>query len=101
MTKRGWLERKLVTLGVMLYSLVPPGRGEPVPLPEGGVHLLEPRDLLGGVERFLDQRGDLIVFFPGCEAPAAPFLLFRLKRSGFSCSRAEASPEGLLISARR
>ncbi len=51
--------------------------------------------------RAVDRRGRLALLFPGCLAPAAPFLLFRLKRSGFSDCRAVITAEGLHLSATR
>jgi hypothetical protein len=56
---------------------------------------------LGDLNRAVDQRGELALFFPGCPAVAAPFLLFRLKRSGFSSCRAMRGAGGLLLAARR
>ena len=51
--------------------------------------------------RAIGQRGELALFFPGCLAVAAPFLLFRLKRTGFSNCSAVATKEGLLLTATR
>ncbi|MBT1074279.1 hypothetical protein [Geobacter grbiciae] len=49
----------------------------------------------------VNAEGDLSLFFPGCPALAAPFLLFRLKRLGFSRCRVRLLPEGLALTARR
>ena len=91
----------------MLYALLPaPGRGatpleadatEMGNLREDGVLRCAPRQVWGGVGRLLDSRGELRMFFPHCLAVAAPVLLFRLKREGFSRCSVEASPEGLLV----
>ncbi|RNC72258.1 MAG: hypothetical protein ED859_02675 [Desulfuromonadales bacterium] len=51
--------------------------------------------------RAVDCRGELALFFPHCPALAAPFLLFRLKRLGFSRCRVRVLPEGLALTARR
>lgn len=45
--------------------------------------------------------GRLALFFPDCAAAAAPFVMFRLKREGFSGCRASATREGLLVDALR
>jgi hypothetical protein len=45
--------------------------------------------------------GRLSFYFPGCRAPAAPFLLFRLKREGFSNCSAAADADGLRLEADR
>jgi hypothetical protein len=49
----------------------------------------------------VDRQGRLALFFPDCMAAAAPFLLFRLKRTGFSGCRAVVTDEGLLLTAIR
>jgi hypothetical protein len=51
--------------------------------------------------RFLDSRGELRLFFPDSLALAAPFLLFRLKREGFSRCLVQASHRGLYVQGRR
>jgi hypothetical protein len=51
--------------------------------------------------RFLDGRGELLLFFADCLAPAAPFILFRLKREGFSRCSVEVTKRGLLVRGRR
>jgi len=49
----------------------------------------------------VNERGELALFFAGCPALAAPFLLFRLKRLGFSRCRVRFTAGGLTLSARR
>jgi hypothetical protein len=56
---------------------------------------------LADLDRAVGRQGELALFFPGCLAVAAPFLLFRLKRAGFSACRAEMTGEGLLLTATR
>ena len=51
--------------------------------------------------RAATAEGELALFFPGCPALAAPFLLFRLKRLGFSRCRVRVVPTGLTLAARR
>jgi len=56
---------------------------------------------LADLDRAVGRQGELALFFPGCLAVAAPFLLFRLKRTGFSACRAMMTGEGLLLTATR
>ena len=72
---------------------VPPGYTR-VPREEIAVYLAE----LG---RAVGNDGKLALFFTGCTAVAAPVLLFRLKREGYSACRATATDEGLLVEANR
>jgi len=56
---------------------------------------------LAGLPGLVSDGGELSLHFPGCLPVAGPFVLFRLKREGFSSCRAEATVEGLFITARR
>lgn len=56
---------------------------------------------LADLGRFIDSRGELHLLFPDCFALVAPFLLFRLKRAGFSRCRAYTQNGGLVLQARR
>lgn len=67
----------------------------------GEVRRCEPRDLRGGMAHLANSRGELRLLFPGCLAIAAPALLFRLKREGFSRCTVAASHEGLLVQGMR
>ena len=107
---RAMLTGFYVTALVMLRSLLPPrpgsltaGGGEATAAPAG--HLtVAPEDIprcLAGLSRAAGKGGELALFFPGCRAPAAPFLLFRLKREGYSNCRAIATADGLLVEATR
>lgn len=49
----------------------------------------------------VDESGRLRLFFPDCFFPAAIFLLFRLKRQGFSDCRATLTDGGILLTAAR
>lgn len=60
-----------------------------------------PRLVRDGLGRLLDSRGELRLFFPRCLAIAAPVLLFRLKREGFSRCSVAVSDQGLLVRGRR
>jgi hypothetical protein len=71
------------------------------PCEAAGALRCAPRRIRGGMNRLLDQSGELRLFFPHCLAIAAPVLLFRLKREGFSVCSVEASELGLLVRGRR
>lgn len=49
----------------------------------------------------VNGNGELTLFFPDCISLAAPFLLMRLKRAGFSRCRAVIEYGGIVLSARR
>ena len=51
--------------------------------------------------QFADSTGEFDLFVPGAFMPAAPFVLFRLKRWGFSGCRVEVEGGGLRLVARR
>ena len=59
------------------------------------------RFYLADLNRAINRQGELRLLFPGCFALAAPLLLFRLKREGFSNCRALMTEEGLLLCAIR
>lgn len=61
----------------------------------------ELRFYLGDLNRGVDLHGEMELCFPGCFAIVSPFLLFRLKRGGFSNCRVLMSEEGLLLTALR
>jgi hypothetical protein len=85
--------RMSTTLQVIVHSLFP-----------GSARIVSPGDVSfapADLERATGPDGTLTLRMPRCAAPAAPFVLFRLKRSGFSDCRAIATKEGLLVEARR
>lgn len=92
--------RILGTLQLMLFALLPGQRGAALPVEAGEETRCAPRQIRG-MRRFLDPLGELHVFFPGCLAIGAPFVLYRLKREGFSNCRVQASPQGLRVQGRR
>lgn len=61
----------------------------------------EPQAIAGGMGRLANRRGELRLFFPYCLAIAAPALLFRLKREGFSACTVRAAKRGLLVQGTR
>ena len=63
--------------------------------------LCNPKELRGGVDRVLDDKGELRVVFVDCLGVAAPFVLFRLKRQGFSRCVVRVIEAGLYVEARR
>jgi hypothetical protein len=53
------------------------------------------------LNRGVDANGEFSLYFDSCYSIAAPFLLFLLKKKGFSNGRALASDKGLQVGARR
>jgi hypothetical protein len=70
-------------------------------LMEGETMHCTPGQVRGGMSRLVNSRGELKLLFPGCRAFAAPALLFRLKREGFSVCTVLTSNEGLVVQGRR
>jgi hypothetical protein len=97
----GYPGRLLCTLQLMRWALFPGAEPGTSPPEFGGVLRCAPRQIRGGMGRLLNSRGELRLFFPGCLAIAAPLVLFRLKREGFSRCSVEASDQGLLVQGRR
>ena len=101
--------RFFITLLVIIRSLVPTDRRTPLPGRAGGIAPpgytpVPPEDIalyLAEFHRAVGNDGKLALFFPDCAAPAAPFLLFRLKREGYSDCRAISTGKGLLVDATR
>jgi len=56
---------------------------------------------LSDISRLLRPDNRLELLFEEALSPAAPFLLYRLKSSGFSSCRAIASSEGIYLTATR
>ncbi len=98
-----------VTVCVIACALFPKGRSGDIPgrVAGGGppgyipVRLEDIPLYLARLDRATGDDGKLALFFPGCTAAAAPFLLFRLKREGYSGCRATATGTGLLLDATR
>lgn len=97
----GTLGRIFRTVRVCWYALLPSAGGGAEPTASGEVRGCEPWQMRGGMGRFLDAGGELRLFFPDCLSIAAPFILFRLKREGFSRCSVRASDRGLLVQGRR
>ncbi|HEX9022946.1 MAG TPA: hypothetical protein VF799_03810 [Geobacteraceae bacterium] len=102
--------RSYFSLLVAANALFPPrpggsgdmGRGATAPSPEYlALTAADVRFYLADLDRALNRRQELRLHFPGCFALVAPFLLFRLKRWGFSNCRALKSAQGLFLAASR
>lgn len=97
------------TMLVIVHALFPAGRhghlsGNAAGSAPPGYTRVPREDIavyLAELDRAVGNDGKLSLFFPGCTAVAAPFLLFRLKREGYSACRATATGDGLLVDARR
>jgi len=59
------------------------------------------RFYMADLNRAIDGDGELKLLFPGCFVLAAPVLLYRLKRNGFSNGRVICTAQGLLLTATR
>jgi hypothetical protein len=108
--RKGMLHRIYLTALVISYALFPPRPGnagynrkaaaepssEDIAVSGDNV-----RFYLADLNRAINPQGELRLLFPGCLALAAPLLLFRLKREGFSNGRALMTAEGVFLSALR
>ena len=99
--------RLSITLRLILSSLLPAGtlHHHPViPAGSDSSRTMSPEALLiclrnsGGMSGFTEGCSFLV---PGAFSLAAPFVLFRLKRWGFSGCRVSADQDGLRIEVRR
>lgn len=104
------LGRLCLSFLVAAWAIMPPrrehggesGPGKTISLQAGVAATMERiRYYLEDLNRGVDARGEMKLLFPGCLAFAAPFLLYRLKRCGFSQCRVLMSGEGLLVTASR
>jgi hypothetical protein len=81
----------------MFFAVFPPDiQTTTDPINEHAPTACEPREV-GSLHRHLDSRGHFRVVFPNCLPAAAPFVLFRLKRQGYSRCTVQVSGEGLLV----
>ena len=112
MQRRRWysasmLKKVYVTMVVIFRSLVlarsqlPPRQRAGAPAATVFVPPAAIGASLASLDRLLNSDFTLALFFPNCHAAAAPFVLFRLKREGYSNCTAVATPEGLLVQATR
>ena len=98
----GFLGRIASTVQTVLYALLPPGGGGKGRVAGSGqVRRCMPRDFRWGMEHFLDEKGDFRILIPDCLPIAAPVILFRLKREGFSGCFVRTTNEGLYVEGRR
>jgi hypothetical protein len=106
---KGFAVRIMRTAQLALFALLPPltagavapQGGTAAPRKVEGAHCCTPSQMRGGRDRLLNSQGELRLFFADCLAIAAPLVLFRLKREGFSRCSVEVVHRGLLVSGRR
>jgi len=95
------------TLSLIHYSLSPPASDSMSSTGTGDstnpytINADEIAAAIADMGRFTDSDGSLAILFRDALSIAAPFLLFRLKRTGFSACRIMKVPEGLLLTAKR
>jgi len=100
-------DRLIFTAKVIMMASLPVNKEtvEPVtflPFSDNGFAMVTPEAQLlnfKNLRSFTNSKQQLRLFLSGCLMPAAPFLLFRLKRQGFSHCLARATGEGIYISA--
>lgn len=100
------INRIYATLLLIRHTVVPVKKGErSFQLPVGSGILRIPPEAFAAVLLNLGfclrPEGEVELLFEGALAPAAPFLLFHLKRKGFSDCKAVISPEGIKLTVRR
>lgn len=69
-----------------------------------GIHIIPAGEIaatIASLGRFTASDGSLSLLFEDAMGVAAPFLLFRLKRDGYSVCRVTLDERGLLLTARR
>jgi hypothetical protein len=90
-----------LAIGRSLWPQKKGDQGGTPPLAAGACALSLLRTALADPVTCLDHGGQLQFSIPGCHSLAAPFILFRLKRCGFSTCRVIHENGGLTVSARR
>lgn len=100
------INRVYATLRLIRHTLMPTSwQCCCVPPPSSSGLITVPPDAFAATVRQLDKYlrpdGTLELLFEAVLAPAAPFLLYHLKRNGFSGCRVVAVAEGILLTARR
>lgn len=94
-----------VTLRLIRHALTGGERRTAVvPRPSPGTTTILPlafAAVLADLDAVLRPDNSLDLLFAGALAPAAPFLLFRLKRTGFSACTAMVTAEGIRLRGRR
>jgi hypothetical protein len=94
------VRRSICTARLVFYALLPTKAGA-APPEKGEAERCTPQQFRLGVDRFLHGRGEFRIFFPDALALAGPFLLFRLKRQGYSRCSVKAAHGGLYLQGRR
>ena len=91
------------TFLVIAYSLFPGSGGESPRTHPAAAHplIIEKQDIRPQIAHLRHSNHSLDLLFRRAYGIAAPFLLFRLKRLGFSNCRIIVTPEGLHVTAER
>jgi hypothetical protein len=94
------IRHALIPRQVLSDTSSPCQTGNPFPSPRP-VSTEELPWLFANLHGALDDTDKLSLLFPGALPLAAPFLLFRLKRLGYSACRVTADGNGLILTATR
>lgn len=106
-THMGLVSRLHATLALAYFSLFPPASGSRPSTGRGNaptpytINADEIAAAIANMGRFTNCDGSLAILFKDALSISAPFLLFRLKRTGFSACRIVRVPGGLVLTARR
>lgn len=102
------VSRLRATVALAFFSLFPPTAATAPPAIKTDTtpppYIINPTEIaaaIAALDKFCNRDGTLVLIFTDTLAIAAPFLLFRLKRTGFSACRVTATESGLRLTARR
>lgn len=100
------INKLYATLRLIKGALFPAGRSNLcfTPPENGSMTKISPAEYSAAfaeITSLLRPDGTLELHFDGALFPAGPFLLYRLKSSGFSGCRAVVTANGILLTARR
>ncbi len=100
------INKLYATLLLIRYSISPPKGGEQLFFPpeNGSTTVIPPAAFSAAIpdlNSLLRPDGTLELMFEEAQHAAAPFLLSRLKRNGFSNCRAIVNSQGILVTALR
>ncbi|MCL2760827.1 MAG: hypothetical protein FWD70_04170 [Desulfuromonadales bacterium] len=84
----------------IIYSMLPQKEAKECNIHSSANSFKSVKKLMLSIVFFRYSKGEVTVFLPLVKSIAAPFILFRLKRSGLSESKVTVDKEGTYITAR-